>query len=87
MAVCDLTTLETDACTNGFSKVAQNEILFRAVLLQLACNISGGTSGGGSTTCDDYGGLEPDFTPSSSCAIAIDTSTGYLWKYYSSGWH
>ncbi len=84
MAACDLTTLEADACTNGFSKVAQNEILFRAVLLQLACNMA---SGGAGLQCGNYSGGQPNFTPSGSCGTALDTSNGTIWYYYSNSWH
>lgn len=35
---CDITTLQTDACSNGFTKVAQNELQYRAILLQMLCN-------------------------------------------------
>lgn len=35
---CSKTTLETDACSNGFFAVAQNEFQYRAILLQLLCN-------------------------------------------------
>lgn len=46
---CDVTTLEASACSNGFAKIAQNEALYRAIELQLLCEISegGGTGGGG----------------------------------------
>jgi hypothetical protein len=83
MAECSITTLTTDACSNGFYGAAQNEKQFWALVLQLLCNIS---SGGGGTTCGDYGGGEPDFTPGSSCAIAIDTSNDSLWVYRSGAW-
>ena len=35
---CNITTLQADACTNGFAQAAQNESLYRAVLLQMLCN-------------------------------------------------
>lgn len=83
MAECSLTTLETDACTNGFMKVAQNEILWRAVVLQLLCNAS---EGGAGLQCGDYSGGEPNFTPSGSCGIAFDTSNDSLWAYRNGAW-
>lgn len=84
MAACDLTTLQTDACTNGFSKAAQDEVMFRAILLQLACNLS---AGGAGIRCGDYSGGQPTFTPSGTCGSAIDTSSGAIWYYYSGAWH
>lgn len=36
---CDISTLQSDACDNGFVAVAQNEQQYRAVLLQLLCNM------------------------------------------------
>ena len=37
---CDSSVLKTSACTNGFAQAASDEVLFRALLLQLLCNIS-----------------------------------------------
>ena len=89
MAACDLTTLQTDACTNGFAQAAQDETMFRAILLQLACNIASGGGPGGAQQVfsGNYGGGEPSQTPTADEAIAIDTSTGDLWKWYSGAWH
>jgi hypothetical protein len=84
MAECNIETLLTDACTNEFKQAAQNEILFRALLLQLACNLA---SGGAGLQCGDYSGGAPNFTPSGTCGTALDTSTGTLWYYYNSAWH
>ncbi len=84
MATCSLTELESDACTNGFVQAATNEQMFRAILLQLACNLS---EGGAGLQCGNYSGGAPTFTPSGSCGVALDTSNGALWYYYSSAWH
>lgn len=35
---CPITTLQTDACANGFMQAAQNEVLYRTLVLQLLCN-------------------------------------------------
>lgn len=83
---CDSTTLKTSACDNGFFAIAQNEALWRAVELQLLCEITTGGSGA-SFTAGDYGGGAPSFTPSGSTAIAVDTSNGTLWLWYSGNWH
>lgn len=84
MATCNITTLKSDACTNGFAKAANDEVLFRAILLQLACNLS---EGGAGLKCGDYSGGNPTFTPSGTCGTAVDTSTGTIWYYYTSAWH
>lgn len=34
---CSKTTLETNACSNGFTAIAMNEQQYRAILLQLLC--------------------------------------------------
>jgi len=83
---CDSTTLKTSACSNGFLQIAQVEVLARAVELQLLCDIvSGGASG--SFTAGNYSGGQPNFTPSGDTAIAVDTSNGTLWLWYSGAWH
>lgn len=38
---CDITTLQTDACTSGFAQAAQNEEQWRALVLQLLYEASG----------------------------------------------
>jgi hypothetical protein len=40
---CDVTTLLSDACDNGFLPLAGNEVLSRAVILQLFQDAAGGT--------------------------------------------
>ncbi len=41
---CNKTTLEANACTNGFAQAAQNEAEFRALVLQLLYVKSGSSS-------------------------------------------
>ena len=43
MADCDISELRDDACDNGFLQVAQNEPLWRGVILQLFYELAGGT--------------------------------------------
>ena len=77
---CNSTTLKTNACTNGFAQAASDEVLFRALMLQLLCNLSTGgnvTSGVGN----------PTSSPTSDAAIYFDTSTGAQWNWYSGAWH
>ena len=59
------------------------------IIAQLMCEIvvAGGGGGGGGVTCGDYAGGEPTFTPSTACAVAIDTSNGQIWWYYNGGWN
>jgi hypothetical protein len=85
---CDKTALYEAACANGFAQAAQNEQLYRALELQLLCEISeGGGGGGGGIYSGNYSGGQPNFTPSETTAIAFDTSTGAQWSYYSGAWH
>jgi len=83
MATCSLTTLSTDACTNLFMQAAQDEVLFRALLLQLACNMS---EGGAGLQCGNYASGQPTFTPGGACGIAVDTSNDALWVYRNGVW-
>jgi len=41
---CDVSSLLSDACDNGFLKVAQNEALSRGILLQLYYEAAGETA-------------------------------------------
>ncbi len=43
MAECTVTDLIAEACDNGFLKLAANESLSRALILQLFYNAAGGT--------------------------------------------
>jgi hypothetical protein len=38
---CDAATLETDACSNGLLQVANDEVLYRTVELQLLYTLAG----------------------------------------------
>lgn len=87
MAVCSVSQLEQDACDSGFKCI--NEVEFRMILLQLLCNLSNGITPISQiqVLAGNYGGLQPAFTPSSSPAIAFDTTTGTQWNYYGGAWH
>lgn len=53
---CDITTLLADGCTNEFVQAAENEVLFRALVLQLLYNTTGSTDDLGtllSSACDN----------------------------------
>lgn len=85
---CDISTLNTNACTNDFDAAAQNEVLWRALVLQLLCNLTGGSSGGSfALYSGNYSGGQPTVTPTATTALAFDTSTGTQWNWYSGAWH
>jgi hypothetical protein len=50
MATCSQSELLAQACTNGFICAAENSPVFKALVLQLLCNISANGGGGGSQT-------------------------------------
>lgn len=66
-----------------FDAVTQKKV--EAYLLYQIVLTGGG--GGGGATCGNYAGGEPDFTPATGCGVAIDTSDGRIWWYYSGAWH
>lgn len=80
---CDSSALKTSACSNGFAQAASDEVLFRALMLQLLCIISTDGAGGGITT----GVGDPTSTPTSDGAIYFDTATGAQWSWWSGSWH
>lgn len=49
----------------------------------------GGGSGGGSSNlfAGNYGGGIPPFAPNAELAMALDTTTGRNWEWYSNSWH
>jgi hypothetical protein len=49
VATCNVSTLVSQACSNDFLAAAQDEKLFRAIKLQLLCNLSVNGGGGGSS--------------------------------------
>jgi hypothetical protein len=59
------------------------------LLQQIAAN--GGTGGGGggsaAVTCGNYGGGAPTFTPTTPCALAVDTSGPRLWIFSNGVWN
>jgi hypothetical protein len=70
----------TNACTYGYTGLSDRDL--KIATLVLLCD---GGSGGG-LTCGDYSGGTPDFTPSSGCGLAFDTSNDSLWAYRSGAW-
>lgn len=85
---CNAETLLAAAVAAGFDKLSEKQQAAVGVYLDCQLNNSGGGGGpGGSITCGNYSGGQPTFTPSATCAMAVDTSNGSLWLYYNGGWH
>lgn len=82
---CDPNSLATAAkCFTGLSSQQLD-----AISVMLLCEISTSGGGGGSSmTCGAYGGLEPSFTPSTTCAIATDSDApNNVWIYVNGQWN
>ena len=59
-----------------------------AIVIYLLCQIaSGGGGGNAGVIAANYGGNQPNFTPSTTGAVAIDTSTGQIWWWYNNQWN
>lgn len=81
-----ITPEELFAEASCFSCYGASQVdLLKLTLLSRIAESSG--TGGAGITCANYAGGEPTFTPTTSCAVAIDTSTERIWWYYSGAWH
>ena len=79
MATCNLTTLQSEACANGFQALANtDQVLTRAVILQLLCNLSAGISG--SSNLSGSGSPVGVVTPDAVNQFYRDTSGNALWQ-------
>lgn len=77
-------TLITAAYAAGFDALSNRDLM--ECLLYSASNFGGG-SGAGGVFSGAYGvGQPPNFTPSTSAAIATNTSDGVQWNWYSGAW-
>lgn len=86
---CDIATIQSDACDSQIACITSPKTLL-IIIAQLLCEINesgGGTGSGVQVYSGNYSGVAPVFVPSTSPAIAIDTSNGTQWNYYSGGWH
>lgn len=73
---CDISTLESAACDNGFDKIAQNETLYRTIELQLLCAISEGGVGGGGLV----GLVDPEGSVDATAGTTYyNTANGSFW--------
>lgn len=71
---------------------AQQTDTERQLLVKILNALNGGsggaTNGGIQGASANYSGSAPSFTPAANTlGIAVDTSNGRLWLYYSGGWH
>ncbi|MFA7243463.1 MAG: hypothetical protein WC091_25430 [Sulfuricellaceae bacterium] len=82
---CDLTTIQTDACTSGIGKV-QDPIQLLQLIAQLVCEAAEGGGGGGSAYVISGVGA-PVADPGVTAAIYFDTATGVQYNFYSGSWH
>jgi hypothetical protein len=89
MAATDFQSLLSDpnvACYMNQPPGIQR-ILELALLQLIAENIGAAAGGGGSgVVCGNYGGGQPNFTPTT-CGNAVDTSNGRVWWYYNGAWN
>jgi hypothetical protein len=77
------------ATAAGFLKLSEKQMIGISTYLDCQITNNGGGGGGGTTQvfAGNYGGGQPNFTPTTSTAIAIDTSNDTQWNYYSGAWH
>lgn len=92
MAATDYQSLLSSANVACYANqpVGIQRVLELALLQIIANNISGsgGNSSGIQGGSGNYGGGQPTFTPAAgNLGVAVDTSNGQLWLYYSGGWH
>jgi hypothetical protein len=65
----------------------------RVIEVKILNALNGGAGGGSGGTATNgvfsgnYGGGQPNFTPTATQAIAIDTSNGRVWNYWSGAWY
>jgi hypothetical protein len=72
---------------NSATALGYDALSYRDTLECILFNVQSGAAGaGGGFTQGNYAGGTPTFTPGSSPAWAIDTSTGLLWVYFNSAW-
>jgi len=63
---------------------ANTNMLLAQLLVLLSPGGAGGQGGG--VFSGNYGGGQPNFTPLTSAAIAIDTSNGTEWTWFNNQW-
>lgn len=82
---CDAQSLVTAAaCLECQIPAGMQDAVIIYLLCQIASNGSGGAAG---ISCGNYSGGQPNFTPATTCAVAVDTSSGRPWWYFNSQWN
>lgn len=86
---CDPATLLSAATSAGYLDLSPQQQMVVQTYLMCAIANNGGGGGGGATQvfCGNYSAGTPSAVPTTSCAIAVDTSNGTVWYYYGSAWH
>lgn len=83
MATCNISSLiAANPCFMELSEKQQ-----WVVIAALLCQFSGGGGGGGGVFAGNYAGGQPNFTPTTTAAIAFDTSNGTQWNWYNNQWN
>ena len=84
---CDPNSLAQSA--RCFKCLAPETLLEIQVMLlcQVLNGAGGGGSSGGGVFSGNYAGGQPNFTPTTTTAIAIDTSNGTQWNWYNNTWN
>ncbi len=84
---CDPSTILESATSAGYMQLSPQQQ--QGALTWLMCqwaNTGGGGGGSQEVFCGNYGGSTPTATPTGSCAVAFDTSTGTQWNYWGGSW-
>jgi hypothetical protein len=71
---------------NSVGYACVSDLLMLSLLGIIAGNVSGG-GGSSIVVAGNYAGGQPNFTPSSAAAVAIDSSNGRVWWYFNSTWN
>jgi len=83
---CDLTTIQTDACTSSIGKVTSTIKLLQ-IIAQLTCEAAEASAAAmGDMRAANYGGVAPVWVPAGTLGVAVDTVTERIWWYYSGAW-
>lgn len=89
MATCNIGELITDACASGFKCLSEEQ--YRALILQLLCNISEG-GGGGTQQVFLYTGAAPVTNPDDPALPAISykedgSGPTFYWNVSAQAWN
>jgi hypothetical protein len=82
---CSATTLVAEATSSMYANLPTP--IQQAIITHLLCQLASGAAGSIGTTFGNYAGVAPGFTPAAGTGVAVDTSNGTVWYYYSGSWH